>query len=102
MLSRKNIVRIAIGIAAVVGAVMIALPTRPSSANVEEAKLFCGSIGPATTLSEIVQRARQSQDQSVKTEAAGDTKLLVHIHQCHCWVSFSKTGTTASEVSCNG
>jgi hypothetical protein len=92
---------VAVAVFVGVGA-FIAIPPGPSAKTMRDTRLFCESVGPKVTMPEVIQRATEFQDKSIKTDVIDQHKILVRLHTCHCSVSFAESGTTVSNVLCNG
>jgi hypothetical protein len=90
-------------VAAAIGLiVLVAIPPGPSARAVQDAKLFCSSIGPITAMAEVLERASAIKDKVVRVDMVDQHKVLVRIGLCHCWATFAESGTKTTEVVCNG
>ena len=70
--------------------------------TIQDLRAFCEGLDSRATMSDVLKRAADVRDESLKTEVFDQHKVLVRLQTCHCFVNFAETGTTASKVVCNG
>lgn len=97
----KTFTMTAVPVLSLLGVVLLVVAPGPSASTIKETKLFCQGIGRDTSLSDFMQRAVASAETGIKAEVVDESKVLIRLHSCHCWVSFRPTGTEVSEVVCN-
>lgn len=99
---RQRGIELGIVVACVALAIFLATSPGPSRALVSDAKQVCGSIGPKASVSDVIDLVSKYKDRSVKVDKMDERLLLVRVSVCHCWVRFSDTGASTSDVLCHG
>lgn len=97
----KSFTMTAVPVLALLGVVLLVMAPSPSVSTIKEAKLFCQGIERDTSLPDLMQRADASAETGIKADVVVESKVLIRLHSCHCWVSFQPAGTEVSEVVCN-
>jgi len=75
---------------------------RMPTETIQDLRAFCEGLDRRTTMSEVLKRASEVREKPLKAEVFDQHKVLVQLHSCHCFITFTETGTTASKVTCNG
>lgn len=74
----------------------------PSASTIRETELFCKTIDKSSSIADVMRRVAQSAEVGVKAHVVDEATVLIRLHTCHCWVSSLPSGTTVSDVVCNG
>ncbi|MFP8780334.1 hypothetical protein [Hydrogenophaga sp. RWCD_12] len=98
---RKTFTVIAVPVVALFGVVLLVVSPGPSASTIKETRLFCQRIERGTLFPDLMQRAGASAEKGIRADVVEESKVLIRLHNCHCWVSFQPTGTEVSEVVCN-
>jgi hypothetical protein len=104
MTRRRIFIMLGVIVLALAIGAALTFPPRPSTSEVRDAKQFCESIDSITSQAEVLSRAKAFKRRAiiVETRPGSEAGFLVRTGLCHCWVSFSATGTSTSGVICNG